>query len=114
MYSFIYLYFNQFFLFIYLFIYLSIIYLFISFIYSCSIGGLVIARHNEIRDKLLYQFRCAFTSEYVHAKSIIHQGRTRSDQEIRQGSVKDKETRGDVMFRGLWYRQVNAIIYVKL
>ena len=33
---------------------------------------------------------------------------------MRQGSYKDKETRGDVMIPGLWYRQVNAIIGVKL
>ena len=33
---------------------------------------------------------------------------------MRQGSYKDKETRGDVMIPGLWYRQVNDIIGVKL
>ena len=31
-----------------------------------------------------------------------------------QGSDKDKETRGDVMVRGLWDRQVDTIIDVKL
>ena len=44
----------------------------------------------------------------------MHQGRTRSKQEIREGSDKDKETWGDVMVRGLWDRQVDAIIDVKI
>ena len=33
---------------------------------------------------------------------------------MRQGSDKDKETRGDVMIQGLWDSQVDAIIDVKL
>ena len=81
---------------------------------SCSIGGLVIARHNEIRDELLYLSRRAFTSASVRAEPLIHQGRTRSKLEIRQGSDKHKDTREDVMIRGLWDRQVDAIIVVKL
>ena len=47
-------------------------------------------------------------------KPLIHQGHTRSKQEIRQGSDKHKDTRGDVMIRGLWYFQVDAILDVKL
>ena len=34
--------------------------------------------------------------------------------EIRQGSYKHKDTRGDVMIQGLWDRQVDAILDVKL
>ena len=47
-------------------------------------------------------------------KPIIYQGRTRSKLEIRQGSDKHNTTRGDVMIRGLWDRQVDAIIDIKL
>ena len=61
---------------------------------SCSIGGLIIACHNKIRDKLLYLSRRAFTSAYVRNKPLIRQGHTRSDQEIRQGSDKHKDTHG--------------------
>ena len=64
---------------------------------SCSIGNLVIACHNEIHDELLYLSRRAFTSASVRAKTLIHQGRTISEQEMRQGSDKDKERRGDVV-----------------
>ena len=57
---------------------------------SFSIDGLVIAHHNKICDKLLYLSWSAFTSAYVHVEPLIHQGHTRSEQEIRQGSNKGK------------------------
>ena len=81
---------------------------------SFSTGGLVIARHNKIRDTFLYLSRHNFTSASVRTETLIHQCRTRSKQNIRQGSEKYKETRGDVMVQGLWYRQVYAIVDVKL
>ena len=81
---------------------------------SCKIRGLVITRHNEIRDKLLYLSQRAFTSASVRAKPLIYQGRNRSKKEIYQGSDKDKETPGCVIVRGLWDHHVNAIIDVKL
>ena len=56
----------------------------------CSIGRLVIARHNEIRDGIFYLSWRAFTSAYVLAEPLIHQGRTRSKKEICQSSDKDK------------------------
>ena len=80
----------------------------------CRIGGLVIVRHNKICDELLYLSQCTFTSEYERSKPLIHQGRTRSKQEICQGSDKDKETQGDVMIQGLWYCKVDTIIDIKL
>ena len=58
------------------------------------VASIVIAHHNEIRDKILYLSQCTFTSAYVRAEPLIHQGRTISEQEIRQGSDKDKETWG--------------------
>ena len=81
---------------------------------SCSIGGLVIACHKKICDELIYLSQRAFTSASVCAEPLIHKGRTRSKQDIRQGSDKDKETRGGEMVRGLWYRRSDAIIDVKL
>ena len=80
----------------------------------CNIGGLVIARHNKIREKLLYLSQLDVSSASVRAKILIHQGRTRSKQEIRQGSDKDKKTWGDVMIQVLWDRQFDAIIDVKV
>ena len=81
---------------------------------SCSIGGLVIACHKKICDELIYLSQRAFTSASVCAEPLIHQGRTRSEQEICQGSNKDKETWWDVMVQCLWYPQVDSVIDVKL
>ena len=81
---------------------------------SCSIGGLFIALHKTIHGKLLYLSQHAFTSASVRAEPLIYQGRTRSELEISQVGDKHKDTIGDVMIRVLWYRQVDAIIDVKL
>ena len=81
---------------------------------SCITGSLVIASHKKICDKILYLSQCAFTPESLHAKPLIHQVRTRSEQEIHQGSYKDKETQVDVMIQGLWDKKVEVIIDVKL
>ena len=67
----------------------------------CITGGLVIARHNEVCDKILYLSHRSFNSESVHVEPLIHQGHTRSERETHQGSDKDKETRGDVTILGL-------------
>ena len=83
-------------------------------VFSCSTGGLVVACHNEIRDKLLYLYRRFFTSASVRVEPLIHQGRTGSEQEIHQGSDKYKEMQGGVFVQGLWDYQVDAIIEVKL
>ena len=80
----------------------------------CRIGGLVIARHNQIRDRILYIPQRAYTSASVCAEHLIHRGRTKSEQEISQGSDKHKDTKGEVMIHGLWDRQVYAIIDAKL
>ena len=72
---------------------------------SFSIVGLVIARHSEIRDKLLYIYQRDFTSASVHTEPLIHLGRTRSELEIRQGSDNHKDTKGDVIsakITGAW------------
>ena len=76
-------------------------------------GGLVIARHNKMREKILYLAWQSFTSEAVRAEPLIYKVRNRSEREIRQGSDK-LETRGDVMIWGLCYQHTDAIINVKL
>ena len=81
---------------------------------NCSIGGLVIARHNKIRDKILYLPRRAFKSASVRAKPLIHQVCTSSELEIRQRSENNKDTRGGVMIQGLWGCQSDAIIDVRI
>ena len=65
----------------------------VAHVLSCIIGGLFIARHNEIRVEILYLSLRAFTSASVCAEPLIHQGRTRYEQDIRKGSEKDKKCR---------------------
>ena len=81
---------------------------------SCIKGGLVIARHKKERDELIYLSWPAFTSASVCSETLINQGRTISENDIRQVSDKDKETCGGVVIWGLWYQQDEAIIDVKL
>ena len=71
---------------------------------SCITGGLVIARNEKICDQLLYLHPSAFKSASVCSEPLIYLGYTISEQEIRQGSDKYKETQGDVMVQGLWDR----------
>ena len=80
----------------------------------CSIDSLVNARHNEIRNEILYLSLREFSSASIHAEPLIHLGRTRSEQDILHGSEKDKEAWGDVMTRCLWDCQINAIIGIKI
>ena len=81
---------------------------------SCSTGGLVIACHKKIRDELLYLSQQVFTPVSVRAKHLTHKGCTRSELEICQLSDKDKNTWSEVVIRGLWDGQAEAIIEVKL
>ena len=74
----------------------------------CNRGSLVITHHKKICEILLCLSHWAFTPESVRAKPLIHQGWTRSDKEIRQGSEKDKEMPVDVIILGLWGWQVKS------
>ena len=80
----------------------------------CSKVGLVISCHKEVFDELFYLARQAFTPASVRSKLLIHQVRTISEREIRQGSDKNKNIRGYMMIRSLWDQQADAIIDIKL
>ena len=45
---------------------------------------------SKVKYEILYLSRRTFTSAYVRSEPLIHEGRTRYEQEIRQGSDKDK------------------------
>ena len=79
---------------------------------SCSDRGLVIARHNKVHDELLCLSRRASPSQCVRGKPLIHQGRSRSDEEIRQGR-DGLEKIDDDFIRGLWESQTDSIIDVR-
>ena len=67
----------------------------------CSNGGIVIARHNEIRDKIIHLTKQALSTNCVHGEPLIHLGRRIYEEEVRHvWSVLEKK--GDVSIRGLW------------
>ena len=76
-------------------------------------GKLVIARHNKIRDEIMQPANQAFSPYCVLSKTLIHLGRSISEEEVRHiGRIP--ETWGDVSTRGLWESQTEAIIAIRL
>ena len=64
-------------------------------------GGLIIARHNELRDKIIYIAEKCFLHNCVQIEPLIHLVRSISEEEVRhRGSIL--ETGGEVSIRGLW------------
>ena len=49
----------------------------------CSHRKLIIVHHNEVHDELLYLAQQDFPSNCVCCKPLIHQGRSRSEEEVR-------------------------------
>ena len=78
----------------------------------CPNGGLVITRQNKIHDNIIHLAKQAFSPNCEHGKTLIHQGRSRSEEEVRHiGSVP--KTRGDVSIWGLLESMMEAIIDVR-
>ena len=76
---------------------------------SCRHVELVIAHHNEVQDNLVYLEHRAFSPQCVHDEPLIQQGHIISEYKIYQGRG-ELETRGDLLIRGLWEIQAEAII----
>jgi hypothetical protein len=83
---------------------------------ECKKGGLVISRHNEIRDKLSNLASKALSPPAVRDEPKIHTCRNpeeKSDKENQANSVKSlfrnnlNEDRGDILIRGLWSRSTD-------
>jgi hypothetical protein len=81
---------------------------------ECKKGGLVISRHNEIRDELSDLASKALSPSAVREEPKIHACRypeEKSGKENQANSVKRlfrnnrNEDRGDILFRGLWSRR---------
>ena len=90
---------------------------------ECKKGGLVISRHNEIRDELSDLAIKAFTNSAVRDEPKIHPSRAsepKSDQKSQENSVKRlyrnnaNEDRGDILIRGLWANGTDCIIDVRI
>ena len=76
------------------------------------VRGIVIARHNEAREKLIHIVKCAFSWNCVCREPLIHQGCSRSNKEMhhRRG---ENYIGVDTLIKGLQERQNDAIIDVR-
>ncbi len=91
---------------------------------ECKRGGLVISRHNEIRDELSDLASKAFFPSAVRDEPRIHTSRAaepRSSPEKPESPAVKRlfqnnrtEDRGDILVRGLWARGTDCIIDVRI
>ena len=91
---------------------------------ECKTGGLVICRHNEIRDELIDLASKAFCNSAVRDEPFIHSGRNSAKQLVDEkisnsvlnkfSQKSDNEDRGDVLIRGLWASGTDCIIDVRI
>ena len=78
---------------------------------SFSNGGLIISPHNKIRYNIIQLSQKSFPPNCICNEPLIHKGRIISEGEVYHGS-SITETRGDILIRGLWERQMDAIIEI--
>jgi hypothetical protein len=78
---------------------------------GCKKGGLVIFRHNEIRDKLVNLASRVFTPSAVREEPLIHSCATekvknspspKNTQNIDKETATGEDERGDLLIRGFW------------
>jgi hypothetical protein len=85
---------------------------------SCKKGGLVIFRHNEIRDELVYLAGKAFTPSAIRDEPLIHPCRVAKEDKKSPTSITSqpvsKSDRGDIFVRGLWDPQTGCILDVRV
>jgi hypothetical protein len=86
---------------------------------SCKKGGLVIFRHNEIRDELVYLAGKALTPSAIRNEPLIHTGRiadvTRPCPTSSTSSpAAGEDDRGDILLRGFWARGTDCIVDVRV
>ena len=77
---------------------------------SCKKGGLVLLRHNDLRDELAALASKALTPSSVREEPRIYP--IRSQTSVDEPVVKD--ARGDVLIRGLFQRATDCILDVKV
>jgi hypothetical protein len=81
--------------------------------FSCRKGGLIIIRHNEIRDELCDMACRDFQPSAIRDEPKIHQGRG-TEQGEKDKPMDDNENKGDVLIRGLWEKGTDCIIDVRV
>jgi hypothetical protein len=92
---------------------------------GCKKGGLVIFRHNEVRDELAHLAAKAFTPSAVRDEPLIRSGRVaekvnvlaskdanQPDPTTQEAAPEDE--RGDLLIRGFWARGTDCILDVRV
>jgi hypothetical protein len=81
--------------------------------FSCRKGGLIIVRHNDIRDELCDMACRAFQPSGIRNEPKVHQ--SRNAEQGQQGKpIEDNENKGDVLIRGLWEKGTDCILDVRV
>ncbi len=90
---------------------------------GCKKGGLVIFRHNEIRDELVNLASRAFTPSAVRDEPLIY-GRANenmkttpnknTNQNIDKEDATGEDERGDLLIRGFWTAGTDCILDVRV
>jgi len=93
---------------------------------DCKTGGLITARHDELRDELCVVGTQAYSPAAIRDEPYVKSGRNRSGQDqeaaddspvrviTRKRGEEEGELRGDLSIRGLWNRQTDTIIDVRI
>ena len=85
---------------------------------SCKKGGLVILRHNEIRDELGALSSRALTNSAIRDEPLINNSRAAADPNADPSSPATKQgngdDRGDLLIRGFWTRGTDVIVDVRV
>jgi hypothetical protein len=92
---------------------------------GCKKGGLIIFRHNEVRDELAHLATKAFTPSAVRNEPLICSGRVAEQVKVlapkddNQPNPTTKEAapedeRGDLLIRGFWTRGTDCILDVRV
>ncbi len=90
---------------------------------ECKKGGLVICRHNEIRDELVDLASKALIPSAVRDEPRIHSSHAATEEKeptdpnqpaVTRQCKNRNEDRGDILIRGLWARGTDCIINVRI
>jgi hypothetical protein len=91
---------------------------------GCKKGGLIIFRHNEVRDELAHLATKAFTPSAVRDEPLIRSGRVVENENALASSgvnnqpdpttqeAAPEEERGDILIRGFWKQGTDCILDV--
>jgi hypothetical protein len=86
---------------------------------GCKKGGLVIFRHNEMRDELIHLAGKAFTPSAIRDEPLIRgraaeNTKTCPDNCASANKPVKEDDRGDILIRGFWARGTECIVDVRV